>query len=214
MKISVDLRRCSKKRAPVPMVLFAIAFGALFSLVASADPAAIKVSASDFACISQMTPVRGFFVGNIEGDLAASLKVARAPKGAEYPVGTLIQLIPTEAMVKQPAGTRPATRDWEFFELEVSKSGSRIARRGFEDLAGSDGANCFGCHSLARPDWAMICESEHGCAPIPETRAMFEALQRTDPRCKNAGVVSEADREALAALDELEKKDAAANATK
>jgi hypothetical protein len=214
MRIANDLQRYSIKREHLLMVLFAIVFGGLFSLVASADQAAIKVSASDFTCMTQLTPVRGFFVGNIEGDLAASLKVARAPKGAEYPVGTLIQLIPTEAMVKQPAGTRPATRDWEFFELEVSKSGSRIARRGFEDLVGSDGANCFGCHSLARPEWTMICESEHGCAPIPETRAMLEALQRTDPRCKNAGVVSEADREALAALDELEKKDAAANATK
>ncbi len=146
--------------------------------------------------------------------MAATLKVARAPKGAEYPPGTLVQLIPTEAMVKQPAGTRPATRDWEFFELEVSKSGSRIAKRGFEELIGSDGASCFGCHSLARPEWDMICESGHGCAPIPETHAMLEALQRTDSRCENAGAVSEADREALKALDELEKKNAAGNATK
>jgi hypothetical protein len=72
------------------MVLFAIAFGGLFSLVASADPAAIKVSTSDFTCITELTRVRGFVVGNIADDLAASLKVARAPKSAEYPVGTLI----------------------------------------------------------------------------------------------------------------------------
>ena len=184
---------------------FAIAVGGLLSFVSSAGPTAIKVSARDFPCITQLTRVRGFYVGNVGGDLASSLKVARAPKGTAYPVGTLIQLIPTEAMLKQPAGTRPATHDWEFFELEVSKSGSRIAKRGFEELIGSDGANCFACHSLARPEWEVICESDHGCAPIPETPAMIGALQRTDPRCTNAQPVSKADRAALKALDALER---------
>ena len=116
-------------------------------------------------------------------------------------------------MVKQPAGTRPATRDWEFFELEVSKSGSRIVRRGFEDLVGSDGANCFGCYSLARPEWAMICERARMCADSRDSRYVRSA-STNGFQMQNAGVASEADREALAALDELEKKDAAGNATK
>jgi hypothetical protein len=66
-----------------------------------------------------MTPVRGFFMDNLEGDLNATLAVAEATEGGTYPVGTLIQLFPGEAMVKQPGGGgfSPDTGDWEFFEL-------------------------------------------------------------------------------------------------
>lgn len=191
----------------------AIIAGGLLSIGASAGPTAIRVGARDFPCITELTRVRGFNVGNVGGDLASSLKVARAPKGTAYPVGTLIQLIPTEAMLKQAVGTRPATHDWEFFELEVSTPGARIARRGFEGMIGSDGANCFACHSLSRPEWDLICESEHGYAPIPETPAMIGALQRTDPRCKNAGAVSDADRAAIKALDALERHKARGSST-
>ena len=60
--------------------------------------------------------------------------------------------------------------------------------------------NCFNCHKEAKAEFDMVCEQDHGCAPIPITLAMFGALQRTDPRCKNAPVSPE-DANALAALD-------------
>ena len=46
---------------------------------------------------------------------------------------------------------------------------------------------------------------DHGCAPIPLTRAMSGALQRTDPRCKNQ-TVSPEDAEALKQLNEVLKQ--------
>ena len=45
-----------------------------------------------------MTPVRGFFVANLLGETDATVKVAQAGQG-EYPVGSLVQLVPGEAMI-------------------------------------------------------------------------------------------------------------------
>src|SRR5262249_8783803 len=101
--------------------------------------------------------------------------------GAVYPPGSVIQLIPTEAMVKHDKGFNAATHDWEFFELDVSKDGTQIRKRGTVDVVNRFGGNCFGCHSAARPQWDLVCETDHGCAPLPVTRAMIGALQRTDP---------------------------------
>jgi hypothetical protein len=60
----------------------------------------------------------------------------------------------------------------------------------------------FACHIAARPEWDLVCEMDHGCKPIPITRAMIGALQRTDPRCNNPAP-SPADVEALQQLQKL-----------
>jgi len=152
-----------------------------------AADAPIKVSAESFSCITKLTPVRGFYVGNLLGAkaLQETLKVARNPNGGTYPPGSVVQLIPIEAMVKQPAGTSPATKDWEFFELDVKKVGTTIAHRGYTDVVNRFGGNCLGCHAAAKPQWDMVCEESHGCAPVPLTRPLIEALQRSDARCNN-----------------------------
>src|SRR5207244_4214570 len=69
------------------------------------------------------------------------------------------------------------------FELDVSKDGTQIRKRGFADVVNRFGGNCFACHTAARPEWDLVCEADHGCLPIPVTRPMIGALQRTDPRC-------------------------------
>jgi len=162
------------------------------------------IDAASFRCITKMTPVRHFYVDNLRGDLDATLRAANSPTGAVYPPGSVIQLVPGEAMVKRDKGFNAATRDWEFFELDVSKDGTQIRKRGFADVVNRFGGNCFGCHVAARPEWDLVCESDHGCAPIPLTRAMSGALQRTDPRCDNPPVSAE-DAEALKQLNEVLK---------
>jgi hypothetical protein len=37
--------------------------------------------------------------------------------------------------------------------------------------------NCFACHAQAKAEFDLICEQDHGCDPIPVTRAMSGALQ-------------------------------------
>ena len=110
--------------------------------------------------------MRQFYVDNLLGNLDA-LAVANSATGGTYPPGTLIQLIPTEAMVKRDKGFNPVTHDWEFFELDVSKDGTEIRKRGFAEVVNRFGGNCFGCHIQARPQWDLVCETDHGCAPIP-----------------------------------------------
>jgi len=165
----------------------------------AADPNIID--ATSFRCITSMTSVRQFYVDNLHGDLAATLAAANAPTGAVYPPGSVIQLIPGEAMVKRDKGFNAATRDWEFFELDVSKDGTQIRKRGFADVVNRFGGNCFACHIAARPQWDLVCESDHGCASIPVTRAMIGALQRTDPRCNNPAP----SREDVEALRQLQR---------
>lgn len=142
------------------------------------------LTAESFDCVRDMTPVRGFYVDNVNGDLEATLAVAESPTGGVYPPGSVVQLVPTEAMVKRDSGFNPATKDWEFFEFDVSSEGTAIRGRGFADVVNRFGGNCFACHLQARPEWDMICEQGHGCDPIPLTQTMLKALQKTDPRCE------------------------------
>jgi len=162
------------------------------------------IDAKSFRCIRKMTPVRHFYVDNLRSNLDATVAAANSPTGAVYPPGSVIQLIPGEAMVKRDKGFNTATHDWEFFELDLSTNGTVIRKRGFADVVNRFGGNCFGCHIAARPEWDLVCEADHGCAPIPLTRAMSGALQRTDPRCENPPVSAQ-DAEALKQLNELIK---------
>ena len=96
---------------PKALVLSALLLPAMLPGVltaAEAPSAVIAVDAQSFRCIREMTPVRHFFVDNVLGNLPATLAAANAPQGAVYPVGSVIQLVPTEAMVKREAGFSPA----------------------------------------------------------------------------------------------------------
>jgi hypothetical protein len=164
----------------------------------------VKVDDKSFKCITDMTPVRHFYVDNLLGNVEATVAVATVGKG-DYPEGSVLQLMPNEVMIKQQQGFNPETHDWEFFYIDVDKEGSKIFARGFADVNNRLGMNCFACHSQAKPEFDLVCEQDHGCAPIPVTRAMFGALQRTDPRCKNQKPVSPEDAQALKELDEVVK---------
>jgi hypothetical protein len=129
-----------------------------------------------------MTHVRNFFVANLLGSLTGSLAIAHSPTGGTYPVGTVIQLIPTEAMVKHRPGYSTATDDWEFFSLAVSPSGTKILRRGTSDVVNAFGGNCAACHSAAQSNFDFVCEHDHGCAPLPVGDNVIQAIQRADPR--------------------------------
>ena len=148
----------------------------------------MEITAGSFTCLTDMTPVRGFYVDNLIGELEATLAAANAAEGAGYPAGSVVQLVPTEVMVKRQEGWSPATNDWEFFELHVSADGSAIRGRGTTDVINRFGGNCLDCHILAEPQWDMICETGHGCAPIPITREQITAIQATDPRCAAEGI--------------------------
>ena len=168
----------------------AVLMATSFALVAASaddeaaeDAAEMEITADTFKCLADMTPVKHFYVDNLLGDLEATVAVANSDEGGVYPPGSVVQLVPTEVMIKRKQGYNAVTRDWEFFELDVSAEGSTIRNRGFADVVNKFGGNCFGCHIQARPEWDLICGKDNGCQPIPVTDEQILAIQKADPRC-------------------------------
>jgi len=145
----------------------------------------LVVDEDDLVNINLMTPVRGFFVDNLLGHLDEAVAIAEANDGGTYPVGTIIQLVPTEVMVKRAAGFSPATRDWEFLFVEVTAEGTEILDRGTTNVINAFGLDCATCHLKAEDRFDMVCETgetDHGCDPLPIGRDIIDAVQAADPR--------------------------------
>ena len=136
---------------------------------------------ASFVKLARMTRVGEHYVASLNGHLDAALAVARSKTGAVYPVGTVIQLIPTEAMVKRHRGYSPSTGDWEFFSLAVSAQGTKIKSSGAK-VKNFLGGDCSDCHRLAKPQFDFVCGKDHGCAPLGVTDAFIARIQRADPR--------------------------------
>jgi hypothetical protein len=200
-----DLEDAPMKRLSIRVRAVAVAASMLAALLFTGPRPgnATDIDANSFRCITKMTPVRQFYVDNLNGHLEATLAAANSAAGAVYPPGSVLQLLPTEVMVKRDRAFDATTHDWEFFFLEVSKDGTRIHKRGTTDVVNQFGASCFDCHAQAAPQWDLVCETDHGCAPLPLTPPMIRTLQRTDARCGNP--VSAEDAETLKQVDEVLK---------
>jgi hypothetical protein len=151
----------------------------------------ITVTDKSFGCIRDGTKVRNTYIRNADPQrLAEAVRILRdSVANTEYPVGTFLQLVPSEAMVKHPKAKFPATNGWEFFALELatalppdpSPPATRIKVRG-DKVVNFVGVTCVSCHSpAARYDF--VCEKGHGCAPIPIDDKKIAAIQGMDPRC-------------------------------
>lgn len=182
-------------------------------VAAPAAPKPLEITEASFGCIRDLKPVRGFFVGNLLGNVDATVEVASRTDGGQYPPGSVVQLVPGEAMVKHHPGYNAATNDWEFFELVPSPTGTKINVRGTTEVVNQFGGNCLACHAQADKKWDMICEQTHGCAPIPVTPVMARAIQNTDPRCPKVDLPpdQQAAMQQLMAFLAASRKPAAAN---
>ncbi len=185
LSAAIVLTASCQSDAPAPSASAASATPVATSTAADGT---ITVDEKSFKCIRDMTPVRGFFVDNIAGNIEGTLAAANAPNGAVYPPGSVVQLFPNEVMVKREKGFSPVTKDWEFFELDVDENGSTIRKRGFADVNNRFGGNCFACHVRAQPQWDLICEDDHGCEALPISDLAIHSLQNTDPRCAEIDV--------------------------
>ena len=147
------------------------------------EPEDLVMEATDFVNIHDMTPVRGFFVDNKLGHLDEALEIAGDTEGGgAYPVGTIIQLVPQEAMVKRAPGFDADSNDWEFFSLDVTPGGTEILTRGGAEVINRFGGSCADCHSLAEPEFDFVCEDTHGCEPLPIGDDVITSIQDQDPR--------------------------------
>jgi hypothetical protein len=172
----------------MPAVLFFAA-----TMLAAADPAADAAptaapvpraaEVSDFGCLKDWPAVGNTRYASLTGDLDAALAVARGDTPGPFPPGTLVQLMPTEAMVKLAPGASPETDDWEYLKLKVGKRGVEIAERGGAEVKNIAGS-CHGCHQPA-PQWDHVCGADHGCEALPGfiVKAALKAVEK-DPRCR------------------------------
>jgi hypothetical protein len=150
---------------------------------ATTEPTDVEVDASDFTNLHDMTPVRGYFITNVMGQTDEAVAVAESPDGGTYPVGTIIQLIPNEAMVKHVPGYDPDTNDWEFFTLQPTAEGTTILSRGGAEVVNTvSGLSCADCHGAAESQFDFVCEDTHGCAPLPFSDDIIKGIQEADPR--------------------------------
>lgn len=144
-------------------------------------PDAFSMTAEDFRCITDYEAVRGFFIGNELGRLDEAIAAAEADFAVDVPPGTVIQLIPQEAMVKGLPGSSPETDDWEFFILNPTADGTVITDRGFTDISNVAGT-CWGCH-VGASDRDGVCEQTGLCADAALPRNIVDTLVASDARC-------------------------------
>jgi hypothetical protein len=145
----------------------------------------LVITEKSFGCILDLPKVRNTRIHNPDPQkLKEAIRIFTGSEpDKEYPTGTILQLIPAEAMVKHERSAFPNTNGWEFFALKVSSDGTTILDRGDKVLNTSLKKPCLNCHSPAAK-FDFVCEKGHGCSPIPVTDQQIAAIQTADPRCK------------------------------
>ena len=165
----------------------AVALGFAF---APFPAAAFKATARDFHCLLDGARPAGksfYLFHRSRKKLAKAVAIAESDTpGQEYPVGTIVQLFPFEAMAKRGGHYNTSGHGWEFFQLGTTPDDKTlILHRGESELHNAFGS-CQGCHSTGNaPEFDLICE-DHGAVRIPLTPAQIEAVQLADPRCRPA----------------------------
>src|SRR5215510_9227544 len=155
-----------------------------FAPLSSASAQDLTVSEQTFGCILDWPKVRNTRFKHADPEkLKEAMRIFRdSVPDKEYPVGTILQLVPFEAMVKHPREKSPNTNGWEFFALDVSKEGTKIRDRGEHVVNLSQGVTCLSCHQPAMK-FDFVCEKGHGCAPIPFDDQKIAEVQKADLRC-------------------------------
>lgn len=156
-----------------------------FSMPASAASQDVTITEQSFGCILDWPKVRNTRFKHADPEkLKEAMRILRdSVPDKEYPVGTILQLVPFEAMVKHPREKFPTSNGWEFFALDVSEKGTKIKARGVDNVVNlSLGVPCLGCHQPA-VKFDFVCEKGHGCAPLPFDDQQFAEIQRSDARC-------------------------------
>ncbi len=161
-----------------------LAIGLGLSMLSGASAQDLTVSEQTFGCILDWPKVRNTRFKHADPErLKEAMRIFRdSVPDKEYPVGTILQLVPFEAMVKHPREKFPNTNGWEFFALDVSEAGTTIRDRGENVVNLSQGVTCLSCHQPATR-FDFVCEKGHGCAPIPFDDQKIAEIQKADLRC-------------------------------
>jgi len=145
-----------------------------------------SISEKSFGCIrDSAVKVEGTYIRHADpARLKEAVQIFEGDVAdKEYPVGTTIQLIPGEAMVKESKKEFPNTNGWEFFALTVSANGTKIASRG--DSASNTTGSCLGCHEPAA-------KFDYICKKTTVARVSRSRMSKS-PRCKTTTLAARSD---------------------
>ena len=170
----------------ISVLCLVLAAPLLATAPASAEPHA---KPRDFRCLLKGKKVEGknFYIFNRN---RARLRKAVAitetgeipPSG--YPVGTVLQVLPFEAMIKRRPGFNPGGNDWEFVRLGIDPKGkTQILADGRGEVANALGS-CQACHARIAPKDDLVCGFVIGAKGLGLTDDQLAAIQAADPRCK------------------------------
>lgn len=154
---------------------------------------------ADFQCLTKWKKIDGHKTRIFNRNprlLKRALRIlAKGKPGRRYPVGTIIELVPPvgpffgEASVKRGGSFNRPGNGWEFFLLNIRPDGStEVVDHGAEKIANTSlpvtPPPCQTCHSAAKK-FDLVCESGHGCAPLPInlSATLIDSLQTNDARC-------------------------------
>ena len=166
-----------------------LALALMLSITAAASAREFVAEVDDFKCLTDGTqaPGKHFYISNLKKrKLKKALKKTETGKvGKGYPVGTILQLFPFEAMVKRGGKFNREGHGWEYFQLHVTSDGqTEILKRGTAEVTGLTGTSCQDCHERLAADHDAICEFIIGAEGLGLTDEMIAALQASDARCK------------------------------
>lgn len=142
--------------------------------------------AGDFKCLTDgvRAPRLSFYISHKHKAALkkAVAKTTRGKLGKGYPVGTILQLLPFEAMVKRGGKFNRAGHGWEYFKISVVDGQTQITARGGVEVANFIGS-CQGCHENLAAAHDAVCEFVVGASGLGLTAEQLAALQASDPRC-------------------------------
>jgi hypothetical protein len=143
----------------------------------------------DFRCILDGVKAEGknfYIFHRSKRKLRRAVKMTRTGKipKAGYPVGTILQLFPFEAMIKRRRSFNPEGNGWEFVRLTVTSDGhTEVLQTGKGEVANAAGS-CQGCHVQVAPNHDLVCEFVIGTSGLRLTDAQVQAIQAADSRCR------------------------------
>ncbi len=162
----------------------------LLALVAPVGAHEFIATPNDFHCLFDGTKVPGkhFFVFHRKkAALKKALhKLETGKLGEGLPRGTVLQLVPQEAMVMRGGKFNRDGHGWEYFSLDPKSDGtSEILARGTSEVTGAvTHTSCQKCHEMFAADHDAICEFVIGTAGIGLTDDFLALIQNADARCK------------------------------
>ena len=153
-------------------------------MLSSASAQDITVSEQTFGCILDWPKVRNTrFKHSDPEKLKEAMRIFRnSVPDKEYPVGTILQLVPFEAMVKHPREKFPKTMDGSFsLWMSPTKGPRSMIEERVSSMFRKESPG-LSCHQpVAKFDF--VSEKGHGCAPIPFDDQKIADIQKADLRC-------------------------------